>query len=116
VALCAHDPLTGVDHRSVTVRAPEYAVLIVDSVFAFRTEYDEFWDFRIWLEIAPELALERGIGRDADVEGRDEAESLHRHRYRAAEDIYIAEEDPLSRADLVIDNSDLAAPLLVTAR
>ncbi len=39
VELCAHDPLTGKDHRRTTVIAPAGAVLIVDSVFAFRPEY-----------------------------------------------------------------------------
>jgi uridine kinase len=96
----------------VVVKAPDDAVLIVDSVFAFRPEYDEFWDLRVWLDVSPELALERGVGRDADREGRDEAERLHRDRYRAAEEIYISEVDPLSRADLLIDNSDLAPPVM----
>jgi hypothetical protein len=38
VVLCAHDPLTGEDHRGTKVDAPSDAVLIVDSVFAFRPE------------------------------------------------------------------------------
>ncbi len=113
VALCAHDPLTGVDHSDTVVHAPDDAVLIVDSVFAFRVEYDDAWDLRIWLEVSPELALERGIGRDGSLEGRDDAERLHRDRYAASEAIYMAEVDPVSRADIVIDNSDFAAPALV---
>ena len=51
VVLCAHDPLTGEDHRHVTVRADESAVLIVDSVFAMRPEYDEHWELRVWLDV-----------------------------------------------------------------
>ena len=47
VVLCGHDPLTGIDHRAVTVDAPADAVLIVDSVFALRPEYAEFWDLTI---------------------------------------------------------------------
>lgn len=113
VVLCAHDPLTGVDHRRTTVRAPDDAVLIVDSVFAFRPEYDQYWDLRIWLEIPAELSLERGVGRDADLEGAEEAERLHRDRYHASERIYLAEVDPRSRADVVIDNRDLAAPRII---
>jgi mannose-6-phosphate isomerase-like protein (cupin superfamily) len=38
VVLCAHDPLTGEDHRSTAVSAPQDSVLIVDSVFAFLRE------------------------------------------------------------------------------
>ncbi|MEM9133276.1 MAG: uridine kinase [Actinomycetota bacterium] len=113
VVLCAHDPLTGVDHRATTVTAPGDAVLIVDSVFAFRPEYDEFWDLRIWLDVSPELSLRRGIDRDGDREGRAEAERLHRDRYGVAEALYIDEVDPRRRADLVIDNTVLAAPRIV---
>jgi len=112
VALCAYDPLTGVDHRAVIVNAPDDAVLIVDSVFAFRPEYNSFWDFRIWLDVSPKLSLERGIRRDADQEGFEEAERLHRDRYHAAEKLYIDEVSPMTLADVIIDNTDFANPEL----
>lgn len=113
VALCGHDPLTGIDHRNVTVNAPHDGVLIVDSVFAMRPEYDEHWEFRIWLDVPAGLSLERGIDRDAESEGRAEAEHLHRDRYHESERIYISEVDPVSRADVVIDNADFANPRLI---
>jgi len=113
VVLCAHDPLTGFDHRDVTVQAPIDSILIVDSVFALRAEYDAYWDFRIWLDVPAEISLARGIDRDAVSEGRVEAELLHRDRYHEAERIYIAEVNPKTRADVVIDNTDFAKPALV---
>ncbi len=116
VVLCAHDPLTGVDHRAVTVEAPLDGVLVVDSVFAFRPEYNDFWDYRIWLHIDPALSLERGIERDTEMEGRKEAERLHRDRYHAAELIYVREVDPISLADVVIDNTVFEAPQIVGRR
>ncbi len=117
VVLCAHDPLTGADHRGVCVGAPADAVLIVDSVFAFRPEYDEFWDFRIWLEVPAELALARGIARDAAaVGGAEPAARLHRDRYHAAELIYLAEVDPMARADLIVDNQNFGQPLLLAGQ
>jgi len=115
LVLCAHDPLTGEDHRDRTVATPAGTVLIVDSVFAFRPEYNEFWDYRIWLEVGTGAALRRGIARDAPMEGAAEAERVHRDRYHAAEAIYRAEVDPLLAADLVIDNSDFAAPRILSA-
>jgi uridine kinase len=110
VVLCAHDPLTGVDHRDTVVTAPEDAVLVVDSVFAMRPEYDTNWDFRIWLEVDPTIAVARGIRRDIDTEGVVEATRVRRERYGPAEEIYIAEVRPISRADLIIDNNDLLRP------
>jgi uridine kinase len=74
-------------------------------VLAFRPEYNEFWDFRIWLEVSPELSLRRGIDRDTTMEGLDEATLLHRDRYHVAESIYVAEVNPHAAADVVIDNS-----------
>ena len=114
IALCAHDPFTGADHRGVVVEAPVDAVLIVDSVFAMRPEYNDHWDFRIWIEIAPELSLRRGIARDTEMEGAELAELLHRERYRTAEQIYFTEVDPTSIADVIIDNTNFANPFIVT--
>lgn len=110
VVLCAHDPLTGVDHREVTVQAPPDAILVVDSVFAMRPEYDEFWDYRIWIDVPADLSLARGIARDAASEGKAEATRLHQDRYHVAERIYIDEVDPKAKADLVVDNADFANP------
>jgi uridine kinase len=116
LVLCGHDPLTGEDHRDKTVSAPADSVLIVDSVFAFRPEYNSFWDYRIWLEVDAGLSLRRGIARDAAREGAEGAARLHRDRYHAAEMIYMAEVDPLSLADLIIGNSDFAHPVILVSR
>ena len=110
VVLCAHDPLTGEDHRDKVVSAPADSVLVVDSVFAFRPEYNDYWDFRIWLDVDAEVALERGIARDVDMEGLAGATRVHRDRYHAAELIYLAEVGPISLADVMIDNRDFANP------
>ncbi len=113
VALCGHDPLTGEDHRGTTVDAPPDSVLIVDSVFGMRPEYDSYWDFRIWIEVPPQVALDRGIERDSAREGRDQAERLHRDRYCVAVQIYVNEVDPKAKADVVIDNTDFRDPVVI---
>jgi uridine kinase len=113
VVLCSFDPLTGLEHKAVTVVAPVDAILIVDTVFAFRREYDEFWDFRIWLEVDPQVALDRGVARDHEREGREDAIRVHRDRYGVAEAIYLAEVDAPGRADLVLENSDLSKMVLL---
>ncbi len=115
VVLCAHDPLTGVDHRSVTVDAPSDAVLVVDGVFAMRPEYDDCWDVRIWLHTEPEIALARGLRRDTDHEGYEEALRVHTTRYAVAERLYLEEVGPTTKADIVIDNTDLDHPLIERA-
>jgi uridine kinase len=113
VALCGHDPLTGVDRRTVVVSAPPGAVLIVDSVFALRPEYDAHWDYRIWLEVDPDVAVARGIARDLELEGLEEATKVRRDRYGPAEELYLAEVHPISRADLIIDNNSYERPRIL---
>ncbi|MFE3602215.1 uridine kinase [Streptomyces sp. NPDC059142] len=111
-ALCAIDPLTQRDHSSdVSPLAPD-AVLIVDGVFAFRPEIDEYWDFRVWLQVDEELSVQRGADRDQDWAGSD-AESIHRKRYLVAERIYLQEVDPIPKMDIVIDNSTFTDPHVV---
>lgn len=116
VALCGHDPLTGEDHRDKRISAPDDAILIVDSVFAFRLEYNDCWEYRIWLDVDPETALRRGIERDRAAEGLEEATRVHRDRYHAAETIYLAEVRPQALADLIIDNHDFASPRILHRR
>jgi uridine kinase len=116
VALCGHDPLTGEDHRDKTVDAPVNAILVVDSVFAFRPQYNDCWEYRIWLEVTPGVALCRGIGRDAAAEGIDEAIRVHQGRYRMAERIYLAEVGPRDLASIIIDNTDLKNPHIISSR
>jgi uridine kinase len=97
IVLCAHDPLTGLDHRAISVTA--------------------LWDYRIWLDVSPEVSLARGIARDTAREGSEAAAaSLHHDRYHTAEQIYLAEVDPRSVADVVIDNEDLTRPQITTRR
>ncbi|WP_328425594.1 uridine kinase [Micromonospora sp. NBC_00389] len=111
--LCLRDPLTQRAHTDIVTPASPDAVLIVDGVFAFRPELDDLWDYRIWVEVAAELSVRRGVARDGDREGVAAAEALHRDRYLAAQRVYLAEADPLSRVDAIVDNTDFARPRLL---
>jgi uridine kinase len=111
--LCSIDPLTQVNHSSVVTQAASDAVLIVDGVFAFRPEIDDYWDFRIWLDVDAETSVERGAERDRSWAG-SEAEAVHRDRYLASERLYLAEVDPLRLVDVVIDNSAFDRPRIVS--
>lgn len=114
LALCSIDPLTQEDHSQTRVDLPIDGVLIVDGVFALRPELAGCWDLRIWVQVDPEVSLQRAIARDAEwAGGAVAAEALHLSRYRAAEAVYVAEVDPAREADVVVDNSDVSAPVLL---
>jgi uridine kinase len=89
-------------------------VLVVDGSFLQRAELREHWDEVIYLDVAFEIALARGVARDATAfGGRDAATEAFTQRYHAAGHRYLAEVDPRRRATIVIDNNDLARPRLV---
>lgn len=114
-ALCSIDPLTQIDHRGERTPVPPDAALIVEGVFAFRPEIDDFWDVRIRLHVPPEVTVRRSVERDRGWAGTD-AERLVRERYLPAEQLYEAEVDPSAKAHWVVDNTDLDAPRLSGSR
>jgi uridine kinase len=93
--------------------SPE-TVLVVDGSFLQRAELRDHWDEVIYLDVAFEVALTRGVARDAAAfGGRDAATEAFTQRYHAAGHRYLAEVDPRRRATIVVDNHDLAHPRLV---
>ncbi len=114
VALCSIDPLTQIDHSSVTSLIPADGVLVVDGVFACRPELDAHWDMRVWVDVDAELSVQRGIARDAGREGgADAAAALHRDRYLASELLYVAEVDPRAFVEVIVDNTEFDRPRLI---
>ena len=113
VALCCIDPLTQRSHAHTRVVMPSDGILIVDGVFALRPALRHHWDLGIWLDIGPELSIQRGTNRDASRDGAAAAETLHRERYGPAEAIYLAEADPIAAASIVVDNTELADPRIL---
>lgn len=86
---------------------PAGAVLIVDGIFLHRDELVSHWDVSVFLDVTPEVSLARRRVRDgASPDPRDPLNV----RYLEGQKIYIERCEPMSRATVVIDNSDLESP------
>jgi uridine kinase len=99
--------------RPVPIRAlpvPGRAVVVVDGIFLHRDELAPWWDFSIWLEVPFEVSIPRGAARGY---GHPDPAHPANRRYVEGQRIYIRECEPASRATVVIDNGDLAAPVLL---
>lgn len=108
------NPRTGEPFGNERATATDSAILLADGVFLFRPELNALWDLRIFLTIDHQTSLRRGAARDsAWTASVEEAEALYRTRYIPSEELYTAEVDPLSHADIVIDTTDLGAPHFV---
>lgn len=92
---------------------PLDAVVIADGAYLLRPELRDLWDFRIFVEIDFDLVLARGAARDAAwMDSAEAAAERYRTYYIPAERLYDAEADPRSHADVIVDNRNLASPII----
>lgn len=99
-----HDLATDAVIADETAMAVPGEVVVFDCTFLQRGALRDLWDVVVWLELDRELALGRGIARDADALGGVEAaRAAYETRYMAACDLYVAEERPAARADVVLE-------------
>lgn len=75
-------------------------VIVVEGVCALHVLFREAYDLRIWVDAPRELRLERGIERDGEG-----ARAVWETQWMPSEDRYIARDDPISVAHLIVDGS-----------
>ncbi len=114
IRLASHDIAADLPATAESFTPDANAILVLDGVFLQRPELRPHLDIVIHLYLERALALERGIARDSDRSGNPiEEQRLYQERYGPGQDLYFAEVDPITLADLVIDNSDFAAPVVI---
>lgn len=90
--------------------APDDAILLFDGIFVHRDELIRYWDYSVWLEVPFAVSIPRAA-RSTDIDPNPTAP--RNRRYIAGQRLYMAECHPQNRATAVIDNTDLANPLLL---
>ncbi|MGN6609908.1 MAG: uridine kinase [Jatrophihabitans sp.] len=94
----------------VDTAAPD-TIAIFDCTFLQRGSLRDHWDHVIYLDVRRDIAVARGVARDAAALGGVEpARRAYDERYMAACDLYLQEERPAQRADVVIDHDDVEHP------
>jgi len=90
---------------------PMDGVAVCDGIFLLRPELNGHWDFRVFLDVSFEAALERAQTRDLELFGSEAAvRERYRSRYIPGEQHYLNVVDPAHRADVVIGNNDFLNP------
>lgn len=99
--------------------APDDAILLFDGIFLQRPDLARFWDFKIFVEVTFETALERAISRYLSKNGQEpppngisELRRQYRLRYFPAQEEYLDCCHPNETADVAIDNNDFSNPFI----
>jgi uridine kinase len=106
VRTAVHDVRTDAALDLPPVPVGGHDALIVDGVFVHRDALAPYWDFSLYLHVDLAVSLVRMSVRDGlPVETT--------RRYTGAHRLYLDACDPLRRASVVVDNTDLGAPRMI---
>lgn len=95
-------------------QAPPNAILLFDGVFLLRPELNALWDYRIFVHVDFEVALQRAMIRDQAILGLPEiVRGRYLQRYIPGQQLYFQAAHPQERADAIVENNDLEQPRLV---
>lgn len=86
------------------------SVLIVDGIFLHREELRDYWHFSVWLETSFEVSVARMASRDGTSPDVTNAANA---RYVEGQRLYMSRCHPQSHATVVVNNDDLAHPIIV---
>jgi uridine kinase len=110
----SHDWRTDLRDDAPAVSVTADTILLFEGLFLFRREINSYWDFRILLEIDAESSIARAVQRNTGtVDSREIVEKKYRLRYEPAWQIYLDNENPAAKADLVLDNRNIPNPIIV---
>jgi uridine kinase len=89
------------DHLAEWHSVPPGGTVIVEGISSSRRELGAVWDLVVWVDCPRELRLRRGIERDGEAM-RWKWETV----WMPEEEEYVRTQDPIGRADVMIDGSD----------
>jgi uridine kinase len=108
-----HDLETDAVVDDAWARASENSVVLFDCTFLQRGGLRDHWDAVVFLDADLAIARARGVARDREqLGGDDAARAAYDARYLAACRIYLDEERPVARADVVVGHDDPSKPEL----
>lgn len=103
--------LDSYDHDALRSAVEMDSPVVIDGLFLHRDELVDLWDFSIWLDVPFEVSVPRVAVRDGS--SPDPTDPSQR-RYVEGNQIYFDVCKPWGRASMVIENSELETPLIVT--
>jgi N-acetylglutamate synthase-like GNAT family acetyltransferase len=91
-------------------------IFILEGIFLFRKELENYWDFKIFLDVSFETALNRNIQREKDQQSIGDKEQIinrYNMRYIPGQKMYFKNDNPRETSDIILDNNDYNKPILL---
>lgn len=79
-------------------------LILVEGIFLQRKEYNQIFDYMIYIDVPEEVRLQRVLGRDTYIGSDKEITEKYENRYFPAERKYVEEYSPREKADYIIFN------------
>jgi uridine kinase len=97
--------------------APQDAVLLFDGVFLLRPELRSYWDYSVFVDVAFNSSVHRAIARDSTQTDKTISQKALRRKYEQryipGQRLYLESAQPKTYADIILDNNNLAYPILI---
>jgi uridine kinase len=106
----SYDRTSGETVQPAQVQASPDALVLVEGTFLHRDELAPLWDYSMFLDVPFEETTRRMAQRDGL-----EPEHVLLNRYTGGQHIYFANAAPWDRASLVVDNTDVNRPKIISA-
>lgn len=86
-------------------------IVIIEGVLLYRSPIDQFFSYRIFLEIGFDEVIHRATMRDVPKYG-EEFLQRYRERYIPAQQMYLEKYSPKFHCNMVIDNTNFNQPII----
>lgn len=95
------------------IQAPQNSILLFDGIFLCCESLKEHWDFKIFLDVTPEITLERALSRDLyHFKSTEKIQRKYRERYLPGYQLYLQSDKPQQQANLILKNDFPEKPTL----
>ena len=93
------------------------AILVFDGIFLHRPELLPHWDFTVFVNTGFDVTINRAFVRDQYLfETEEKTRSIYEQRYIPGQKLYLSEQQPIDKANVVFVNDDIESPELTIRR
>jgi uridine kinase len=111
VRLKAFDHVTDSEVQCEQQEVLPSTILLFDGIFLHRPELTKYWHYSIFLDVPFSISIPRGAQRG---DGSPDPEAESNNRYVVGQRIYLETCNPIAKASIVLNNSDLRNPIIET--